>query len=408
MLFLGLGTGLGSAMVVRGLVLPMELAHLPYRHRSFEDHVGARALQRLGRKKWRQRVADVAQRLAAALGARRTGARRRQCQAARRTAARLPSRWQRQCLRRRLQDVAGQRVATCRAGRRAPTRATAKDIPMSPTARPPSPRAPPGAHCRRTSASCSRCTCASCSPPTRRAASGWRSTPAASTSTTPRTASPTRRCACCWRWPTQAGLRQRIEAMFRGEQDQRHRGPRGAARRAARAARRVDPGRRPGRRAARCTRCSTRMADFAERVRSGAWTGHTGQRIRNVVNIGIGGSDLGPVMAYEALRHYSERDLTFRFVSNVDGTRLRRGGAATSIAAETLFIVASKTFTTQETMTNAHTRARLAAGRAGRRRRGGGQALRRAVDQRRRGVEVRHRHRPTCSASGTGSAGATR
>ena len=80
-----------------------------------------------------------------------------------------------------------------------------------------------------------------------------------------------------------------------------------------------------GRRAARCTRCSTGWRRFAERVRSGEWTGHTGERIRNVVNIGIGGSDLGPVMAYEALRHYATRDITFRFVSNVDGDRLRRG-----------------------------------------------------------------------------------
>ena len=97
-----------------------------------------------------------------------------------------------------------------------------------------------------------------------------------------------------------------------------------------------------------------RMAAFAERVRSGAWTGHTGKRIRNVVNIGIGGSDLGPVMAYEALRHYSERDLTFRFVSNVDGTDFAEATRDLD-PAETLFIVSSKTFTTLETMTNART-----------------------------------------------------
>ena len=96
-----------------------------------------------------------------------------------------------------------------------------------------------------------------------------------------------------------------------------------------------------------------RMADFAERVRSGAWTGHTGRRIRNTVNIGIGGSDLGPVMAYEALRHYSERDLHFHFVSNVDGTDLAETLRALD-PAETLFIVCSKTFTTQETLANAH------------------------------------------------------
>jgi glucose-6-phosphate isomerase len=96
-----------------------------------------------------------------------------------------------------------------------------------------------------------------------------------------------------------------------------------------------------------------RMGSFAERVRDGEWTGFTGKRIRNVVNIGIGGSDLGPVMAYEALRHYSQRDLTLRFVSNVDGTDFIEATRDLD-AAETLFIVCSKTFTTLETLTNAH------------------------------------------------------
>jgi glucose-6-phosphate isomerase len=94
------------------------------------------------------------------------------------------------------------------------------------------------------------------------------------------------------------------------------------------------------------------MADFAIRIRSGAWTGHTGRRIRNIVNIGIGGSDLGPVMAYEALRHYSQRDLTFRFVSNVDATDLVEAIRDLN-AEETLFIISSKTFGTIETLTNA-------------------------------------------------------
>ncbi len=95
-----------------------------------------------------------------------------------------------------------------------------------------------------------------------------------------------------------------------------------------------------------------RMADFSERVRSGAWKGHTGKRIKNIINIGIGGSDLGPVMAYEALRHESMRELTLRFVSNVDGTDLVEATRDLD-PAETLFIVASKTFTTAETMENA-------------------------------------------------------
>ncbi|MBA2238009.1 MAG: glucose-6-phosphate isomerase [Lysobacter sp.] len=95
-----------------------------------------------------------------------------------------------------------------------------------------------------------------------------------------------------------------------------------------------------------------RMSDFSRRVRGGAWTGHTGQRIRNVVSIGIGGSDLGPVMAYEALRHYSEREMVFRFVSNVDGSDFVEA-TRDLLPAETLFIVCSKTFTTIETLTNA-------------------------------------------------------
>jgi len=95
-----------------------------------------------------------------------------------------------------------------------------------------------------------------------------------------------------------------------------------------------------------------KMADFSNRVRSGAWKGHTGKRIRNVVNIGIGGSDLGPVMAYEALKHYSDRTMTFRFVSNIDGTDFVEATAGLD-PAETLFIVSSKTFTTLETLTNA-------------------------------------------------------
>ena len=96
-----------------------------------------------------------------------------------------------------------------------------------------------------------------------------------------------------------------------------------------------------------------KMAAFADRVRSGAWKGHTGKRIRNVINVGIGGSDLGPVMAYEAMKYYSQRDMAFRFVSNVDGTDFAEAVRDLN-AEETLFLIASKTFTTLETMTNAH------------------------------------------------------
>ena len=163
-------------------------------------------------------------------------------------------------------------------------------------------------------------TCATCSPRTRTAASGCRPRPSGSTSTTRRTGSPTRPCGCSLQLAEESGLEERRDAMFRGRAHQRLRGPRRAARRAADA-----PGRQPlvvdgVDVVAEVHEVLDRMAAFADRIRSGEWKGHTGKPIRNVVNVGIGGSDLGPVMAYEALRHYSRRDMTFRFVSNVDST----------------------------------------------------------------------------------------
>ncbi len=122
-----------------------------------------------------------------------------------------------------------------------------------------------------------------------------------------------------------------------------------------------------------------KMSAFADRVRSGAWKGHTGKPIRNVINVGIGGSDLGPVMAYEALKHYSRRDMTFRFVSNVDGTDFAEAVYGLD-ATETLFIISSKTFTTLETMTNAHTARDWALAGAGRRE-GSCQAFRCGFDE---------------------------
>lgn len=150
-----------------------------------------------------------------------------------------------------------------------------------------------------------------------------------------------------------SGLRERIDAMFRGDKinvtEERAvlhvalRAPRGQSIRVD--GEDVVP---------QVHEVLDRMADFADRVRSGAWKGYTGKRIRHVINIGIGGSDLGPVMAYEALKHYSERRMTFRFVSNVDGTDFAEATRDLD-PAETLFILSSKTFTTLETMTNAHT-----------------------------------------------------
>ena len=151
----------------------------------------------------------------------------------------------------------------------------------------------------------------------------------------------------------ESGLRERIAAMFNGEKINvtEKRAVLHVALRAPRGQSIVVDGEDvvPGVHAV-----LDRMGDFARRVRGGEWTGHTGKRIRSVVNIGIGGSDLGPVMAYEALRHYSDRDMTFRFVSNVDGTDFAEATRDLD-PATTLFIVSSKTFTTLETMTNART-----------------------------------------------------
>jgi glucose-6-phosphate isomerase len=151
----------------------------------------------------------------------------------------------------------------------------------------------------------------------------------------------------------QSGLRARIDAMFRGDKINvsERRAVLHTALRAPRGASILVDGENV---VPQVHAVLDRMSAFSDRVRGGEWRGHSGKRIRNVVNIGIGGSDLGPVMAYEALRAYSARDLSFRFVSNVDGTDFAEAVRDLD-AAETLFIVASKTFTTLETMTNAHT-----------------------------------------------------
>ena len=149
------------------------------------------------------------------------------------------------------------------------------------------------------------------------------------------------------------GLRERIDAMFRGDKinTTENRAVLHTALRAPRTASiKVDgtdvvP---------EVHAVLDKMSAFADRIRSGDWKGHTGKRIKNLVNVGIGGSDLGPVMAYEALRHYSDRSLTFRFVSNVDGTDFAEAVQGLD-PSETLFIISSKTFTTLETMTNAET-----------------------------------------------------
>ena len=151
----------------------------------------------------------------------------------------------------------------------------------------------------------------------------------------------------------ESDLRARIDAMFHGEKinTTENRAVLHVALRAPKSARIVVDGINV---VPEVHAVLDKMADFCNRVRSGTWKGHTGKRIRNVINIGIGGSDLGPVMAYEALKHYSDRTMQFRFVSNIDGTDFVEATRDLD-AEETLFIVSSKTFSTLETMTNAHT-----------------------------------------------------
>ena len=151
----------------------------------------------------------------------------------------------------------------------------------------------------------------------------------------------------------ESGLRARIDAMFHGEKINitEKRAVLHVALRAPRGSSIVVDGKNV---VPEVHAVLDRMADFSNRARSGEWKGHTGKRIRNVINVGIGGSDLGPVMAYEALKHYSDRAMTFRFVSNIDGTDFAEAVHDLD-PSETLFIISSKTFTTLETMTNAHT-----------------------------------------------------
>ena len=162
----------------------------------------------------------------------------------------------------------------------------------------------------------------------------------------------------------ESGLRAQIDAMFRGEKINitENRAVLHVALRAPRGASIIVDGENV---VPQVHTVLDKMADFSNRVRSGSWKGHTGKRIRNIINIGIGGSDLGPVMAYEALKYYSERAMTFRFVSNIDGTDFAEAVHDLD-AAETLFIISSKTFTTLETMTNAQSARNWSLGALGR------------------------------------------
>ena len=246
----------------------------------------------------------------------------------------------------------------------------------------------------------STCISGSSLPRIASAARGWRSKPPGSISTTPRTGSPTRHCDCCLQLASESGLRERIDAMFRGDKINvsENRAVLHVALRAPRGA--------PSCTTAR-TWCPRSMPFWTGwlilpiGVRSGAWKGHTGKRIRNVINIGIGGSDLGPVMAYEALKHYSERAMTFRFVSNVDGTDFAEAVARSRSRGDVVHRLLQDLHHAGDDDQRAH-RARLAAGGLERRRNRRRQTFRRRLDQCRRGREVRHRHRQHVRLLGLG------
>ena len=349
LLFLGLGTGLGSALIVEGVVVPMELGHLSYRKGTYEDYVGQRGFKRLGRKKWQQHVEYVVARLIAALH--------------------LDDVVLGGGNAKKLRDI----PPGCRVGDNAnaflgglllwgdegtagPTQMTAGS-PLR-TARPAWKAL--AAHHQQVRELHLRKLFAE--DPTR----GERMTVEAVglylDYSKNRITDETLRLLL--QLAEESGLRARIDAMFRGDKINltEDRAVLHVALRAPRGTSIVVDGENV---VPQVHAVLDKMADFCNRVRSGAWQGHTGKRIRNVINIGIGGSDLGPVMAYEALKQYSDRAMTFRFVSNVDGTDFAEAVHDLD-PAETLFIDSSKTFTTLETMTNAHTaRAWLLAGLGG-------------------------------------------
>src|SRR6266705_1870767 len=342
MLFLGLGTGLGSTLIVEGIVEPMELGHLPYRDGTFETYVGLRGLQEHGLPQWRRDVADVVRRLFAALEPEDVvlgGGNVHQLDE-------LPP----GC---RVGDNANAFLGGFRlweesqdgqiGSEEGTGRSMTRMLPL--TARPAWKALQ--AHYEKIRDFHLRTLFAD------DAKRGERLTAEAvgvfldysKNRVTDDTLALLRRLA------EECGLRERIDAMFRGDKINvtEARAVLHVALRAPRGASIIVDGKNV---VPEVHAVLDAMADFATRVRSGAWKGHTGKRIRNVVNIGIGGSDLGPVMAYEALKHYSDRAMTFRFVSNVDGTDFVEATRDLD-PTETLFIVSSKTFTTLETMTNA-------------------------------------------------------
>jgi glucose-6-phosphate isomerase len=342
MLFLGLGTGLGTTFIVEGIVEPMELGHLPYRDGTFEQYVGLHGFRKNGLVQWRRDVEDVVGRLIAALEPDDVvlgGGNVHQletlppgCRAGDNADAFLGGF--------RLWGVTNDSPSNSKGMK---GRAMTGMLPL--TAR----QSWKALQTHQSKIGERHLRTFFANDATR----GERLTAEAAgiylDYSKNRVTDETITLLC--RLAEESGLRERIDAMFRGDKINltEDRAVLHVALRAPRGASIVVDGKNV---VPEVHAVLDAMADFSNRVRSGEWKGYTGKRIRNVINIGIGGSDLGPVMAYEALKHYSDRAMTFRFVSNVDGTDMVEATRDLD-PAETLFVASSKTFTTLETMTNA-------------------------------------------------------
>ncbi len=354
MFFMGLGTGLGTALIVDGSMQPMELSHLPYKKATYEEYLGKRGLERLGFKRWHQYVLDCVTRLMAALqlddvvigggNVRRLKDLPPRCRKGHNDNAFLGGflMW----------DEPGHVCRATMSVSEGGSPLGKGDADIHSRGLPPDKRPAWSSleehykkvvelHLRKLFAD----------DPGRGQRLAAEAVGIYLDYSKNRITDETVRLLI--RLAGQSGLRARIDAMFAGEKINvtEKRAVLHVALRAPRGTSILVDGENV---VPEVHAVLDRMADFCGRVRSGQWTGHTGRRIRNVVNVGIGGSDLGPVMAYEALKYYSDRAMTFRFVSNVDGTDFVEAVYGLD-PAETLFIISSKTFTTLETMSNAGT-----------------------------------------------------
>ncbi len=358
MLFLGLGTGLGTTMIIDGIIEPMELAHLFYRKKTYEDYVGQRGLDRMGRKKWQRHVEAVVSGLSAALQADYVvlgGGNVKQLLRLP-PGARLGDNANAFLGGFRLWETDGalsdSNAYHCSKSAFAPTWPQGENPMNAATDAPPLTRRPAwqalqghfakvrDLHLRQLFAD----------DPGRGKRLVLEDVGIYFDYSKNRVTDETIKLLI--HLAKECRLEERIAAMFRGDKINvtENRAVLHVALRAPKGESIVVDGKDV---VPEVHAVLDKMAAFSDKVRSGAWKGHTGKRIRNVINIGIGGSDLGPVMAYEALRYYSDHDMTFRFVSNVDGTDFAEATRCLD-PTETLFIISSKTFTTLETMTNAH------------------------------------------------------